>query len=142
MADEGGSFQLVVITPQRTVFDGVVQGVTAPGFLGQFGVLPGHIPYITAMKPGLLTFDHEGQTHRYVLGHGFAEVGTERVQLLTERYEEAASIDVADATAQMQAAEKVMLEKEPSDPEYLDARASQEIHSARVIAGGGGAEKS
>jgi len=134
MTDEGGSFDLVVITPERTVFDGVVHAVTAPGFLGQFGVLPGHVPYISAIKPGLLSFVHDGRTHRYVLGHGFAEVGTDKVQLLTERYEDAATIDVADATARMQAAEKVMLEKEPSDPEYLDARAAQEMNCARVIA--------
>ena len=137
MADEDGSFDLVVTTPALTVFEGVVHAVTVPGFLGQFGVLPGHIPYISAMKPGLLTFEHGGKTHRYVLGHGFAEVGTDKVQLLTERYEDTANIDVAEATARMQAAEKVMLEKEPSDPEYLDARAVQEMHCARIIAASG-----
>ncbi len=136
MADEGGAFQLEVITPSATVFEGEVQAVTAPGFLGQFGVLPGHVPYITAMRPGLLTFEHGGEIHRFVLGHGFAEVGEGSLRLLTERYEDAAGIDVEAATREMQAAEQVMLERQPNDPEYLDAKATQERQVARLIAAG------
>ena len=127
MADEGGSFTLQVITPKDIVFEGVVQAVNVPGFEGQFGVLPGHVPYIAALRPGLLSFEHEGEAKSYVLGHGFAEVGEDTVRLMTARYEDVGSVDIEAVTKQMQGHEKVMLEKEPNDPAYLDARAHQEM---------------
>ncbi len=128
------SFLLEVVTPVAKVFSGVVSEVRAPGFVGEFGVLPGHADYVTAMRPGPLTFDHEGQPRRLLVGAGFAEVGSEKVVLLTDLCEEVDGIDPTEAADAMKADEQVMLEHNPSDHEYLDAQADQALQIARLLA--------
>ncbi len=128
------SFELEVVTPQKKVFTGRVDTVVVPGFLGQFGVLPGHVPYITALRPGPLNFDFEGTTHRYVLGPGFAEVGESKVTLVTDGCEPVSEIELQEATEAMKTAEQVMLDSQPTDSEYLDAEAELALQGARVQA--------
>ncbi|MCK6529614.1 ATP synthase F1 subunit epsilon [Myxococcota bacterium] len=137
MADQ--SLQLDVITPERQVFSGEVSAVIAPGARGQFGVLGGHVRYVTEVHPGPLTFDHGGRTHRYVVGGGFAQVGDGRVMVLADRCEEASTIDVEQARRDMAAAEKTMLESLPTDRAYLDAQAAQRLAIARIQAATGAA---
>ena len=129
------SFLLEVITPTAKVFSSEVHSVRAPGHLGEFGVLPGHVPYVTALRPGLLTFEHEGQGRRLLIGAGFAEVGEDKVAVLSELCEEAEGIDGEAAAEAMKADEQVMLENNPSDHEYLDAQADQLLQIARIQAG-------
>lgn len=130
----GESFLLKVITPKAEVFKGEVLEVRAPGFQGEFGVLPGHVPYVTAVRPGLLTFEFEGQGRRLLVGAGFAEVGTDEVVLLTDLCEEVGGIDRAGTSEAMKADEQVMLDHNPSDHQYLDARADQLLQIARLQA--------
>ncbi len=135
MAEGAGTgIELEVITPARRVFSGRVTEATAPGYLGQFGVLEGHVSFVTAIRPGPLTFEADGARHHYILGAGFAEVGDDRLVVLTERCEAAEEIDLAEATEAMHRAERVMFEAEPGDPAYLDAEAELAIQVARVDA--------
>jgi len=128
------SFELEVVTPEKKVFTGRVDTVVVPGFLGQFGVLPGHVPYITALRPGPLTFEFEGATRRYVLGPGFAEVGESKVLLITDDCEPVSDIELQQATDAMKKAEEVMFDRQPADSEYLDAEAELALQGARVQA--------
>ncbi len=131
-----GTFTLEVVTPQAKVFSGEVETVVAPGFLGDFGVLPGHVPYITAMRPGLLIFDHEGTHHVYVVGAGFAEVGPNKVLLLTDLCEDAAGVDGSEAEARLADAERTLVEADPTQHEYLDAEVEMALQVARIRAAG------
>ena len=128
------SFLLEVVTPVAKVFSGTVSEVRAPGFVGEFGVLPGHADYVTVMRPGPLTFQHEGQLRRLLVGSGFAEVGSEKVVLLTTLCEEVDGIDPVAVADAMRADEQVMLEHNPSDHQYLDAQADQILQIARLQA--------
>lgn len=128
------SFLLKVVTPRAEVFKGEVAEVRAPGFQGEFGVLPGHVSYVSAVRPGLLTFEFEGQPRRLLVGAGFAEVGADEVVLLTDLCEEITGIDRDATAASMKTDEQVMLEHNPSDHEYLDARADQLLQIARLQA--------
>ena len=136
MADE--LFHLEVITPVKSVFAGEVAQVVAPGAKGLFGVLQGHVNYVTEVHPGPLSFSHQGQAHRYVVGGGFAQVGATRVVLLVGECQAASDIDAEAARRDMLAAERVLLEHEPSSREYLDARAALDMAQARVWAATGG----
>ena len=131
-----GTFLLEVVTPRAKVFSGQVETAVAPGFLGDFGVLPGHVPYITAMRPGVLVFDHGGTHHIYVAGAGFAEVGPDKVLLLTDVCEDAAGVDGADAEARLEAAQKVLVDSDPTQHEYLDAEVDMALQVARIRAAG------
>jgi len=131
MAD---TFPLEVITPDAKVFAGDVETVLAPGFHGDFGVLPEHEPYITAVRAGVLRFEHEGRHHFYVVGTGFAEVSPEKVILLVDRCEDAAGSNAAEAAAAMKVDEQAMLDNDPGDPAYLDAQADMDLQIARMRA--------
>ncbi len=77
------SLHLRIVTPRAIVFDESVEGVQAPGEMGEFGVLPQHIPMITTLKPGKVVI--YGKTKRtFMVGTGFAEAGPDRVTLLVE----------------------------------------------------------
>mgnify|MGYP000612005789 CR=1 FL=1 len=68
-------FELSVVTPQGPTLESVqVDEVTAPGVEGEFGVLPGHIPFISATKAGVLSYRKGGETSRVAVGPGYVEV--------------------------------------------------------------------
>lgn len=63
-----------------------VPGVEVPGFLGEMGILPGHIPFITPVKPGIVRFKRGSDSARVAVGAGFLEVSEDgRVSIMTER---------------------------------------------------------
>ena len=125
---------LEVITPVAKVLSLDVADVRAPGYLGEFGVLPGHVEYVAAMRPGALSFEEAGQTRRYLVGAGFAEVGADKMVLLTDLCEDGGGIDREAATEAMKSAEQAMLEHNPTDHQYLDAQAEQLLQIARIAA--------
>jgi F-type H+-transporting ATPase subunit epsilon len=82
--DERPSHQLHldVVTPEELVVSERVDEITAQGVEGDFGVLPGHINFLTALRPGPLTYRIGDVTHRVELGGGIAEVLNDRVTIL------------------------------------------------------------
>ena len=78
--------KLDILTPRGAKHEDVeVPGVEVPGLLGELGVLPEHVPFVTAIKPGVVRFRDGSESHRLAVGAGFLEV-TEvgRVVLLCE----------------------------------------------------------
>jgi F-type H+-transporting ATPase subunit epsilon len=98
MAEQGRiSFQLEVVTPQRLIVSDEVTELVAPGSEGYFGVLPGHIPFITTLKIGELTY-WKGKDERHLaVTWGYAEVRGDKVIVLAETAERAEEIDVERA---------------------------------------------
>lgn len=85
MAD---TFLLEIVTPDRLFFAEQVDEMTAPGSEGEFGVLAGHTPFLTSLKPGSCIYKKGTDTKRIVIGPGYAEVGLEKVTILTESVSE------------------------------------------------------
>ena len=78
-----------IVTPRRIVWKGEASDVQAPGELGEFGVLPKHIPFLTTLRPGPLKVNTVGEGQKkWSIGTGFAEAGPDRVVILTESCEE------------------------------------------------------
>jgi F-type H+-transporting ATPase subunit epsilon len=75
-----------VLTPKGSALSGVeVDGITAPGELGEFEVLPGHIPILSALYPGVLTLGESSQKV-YAIGSGFLRVNVDGgVDVLVEQ---------------------------------------------------------
>ena len=65
---------LSVVTPTGVAFEQQVDEVTVPGLLGEFGVLPGHIAVLSAVKAGVLSYRAGTERGRLAVGEGFAEV--------------------------------------------------------------------
>lgn len=78
------ALQVQIVTPKGIAWGGEVQDIQAPGELGEFGVLPGHIPFLTTLRPGVLSLRSNDGVRRYTIGAGFAEAGATRVVVLTE----------------------------------------------------------
>ncbi|HWZ66964.1 MAG TPA: ATP synthase F1 subunit epsilon [Stellaceae bacterium] len=86
-----------LVTPERLLFSEAVEMVVVPGTEGNFGVLPGHAPLISTIRPGMIEI-YEGQnvTRRIFVVSGVAEVTAERCTVLAD---EAASPETLDRAA-------------------------------------------
>ena len=63
-----------IVTPTKVAHKSVAKEVRAPGFFGEFGVLPDHVPFLTVVEPGLVTITSDGGERAvFVVGEGFAE---------------------------------------------------------------------
>ncbi len=91
-----------LVSPERLLLSEPVEMVVVPGVEGDFGVLPGHAPMISTVRPGVISI-YEGGTARtriFVAG-GFAEVTPERCTVLAESAVPLAEIDRAEVEGQI-----------------------------------------
>ena len=79
------TFNLAIITPEGTRFEGAVESVVVPGVNGLFGVLAHHAPMVSALATGVLTVTQEGQASLFVVSGGVAEVTPEGVTVLADQ---------------------------------------------------------
>jgi len=120
-----GTLHLEVVTPQKVMVSQDVEIVVAPGSLGEFGILEGHVPFLSGIVPGELRYSAGGQTERFVVTTGFAEVSNNRVSVLVDAAERAAEIDVERARrAAERAKERLARERSAGDIDFLRAEAA------------------
>ena len=79
-----------LVAPERELFSGEVDQVDASGVEGDFGVLAGHAPFMTALKEGPVTVRDGTALRVYQVRGGFAEVTPQGLTILAEHAEEAA----------------------------------------------------
>ncbi|MGB3365446.1 MAG: ATP synthase F1 subunit epsilon [Thermodesulfobacteriota bacterium] len=75
---------LKVITPTELVVDEQVDEVVAPGQVGEFGILPGHVPFITTLHSGELKYKIGNSETKLVVEGGVADVRNDTVSILTD----------------------------------------------------------
>jgi F-type H+-transporting ATPase subunit epsilon len=85
---------LEIVTPTGVALRENVTEVTAPSVAGEFGVLPGHLPLLAALRTGLVTFHKDGQSTQVAVHQGFVEVLDDHALLLTERFIRKDDVDV------------------------------------------------
>jgi F-type H+-transporting ATPase subunit epsilon len=78
------TFQFNLVSPEKLLFAGQVDQVDVPGSEGDFGVLAGHAPFVTTLRPGILTMYREGGVLRVVVSGGFAEVSDAGLTVLAD----------------------------------------------------------
>jgi len=122
MVAEKGKMLLEIVAPSRQVVRSEhVDEVIAPGSEGEFGVLPGHTPFLATLKVGMLSYREGTEWHHLAVEWGYAEVGPERIVILAEGADRAADIDLSEARIEKDRAEKLLAEK-LSDKDYEKAR--------------------
>src|SRR5580692_4784048 len=89
----GDSIRLEIVTPRGRALAVNVDEVTAPSVEGEFGVLPGHVPLLAALRTGIVTYRQGAETKRCAVGSGFAEAGPDKLILLTDEYTERERVD-------------------------------------------------
>jgi F-type H+-transporting ATPase subunit epsilon len=90
---EGNKVELEIVTPKGRALSAAVDEVTAPSVSGEFGVLPGHVPVLAALRTGIVTYRVGQEQKRCAIGAGFAEAGANRMVILTDDYIEREGID-------------------------------------------------
>jgi len=112
MAD---TFQLQVATPERSFVDEPVSEAEIPGKDGYMGILAGHAPLLSALKPGVLTYSGgSGGQHVLVIDGGFVEVFDNHVRVLADAAEAAEDIQVDRARKQLDEANRNLQQAQDS----------------------------
>ncbi len=129
MAD---TIQLEIVTPERMVLDTEVDSVQIPGLEGELGILPGHSPLFSQLKPaGLLSYNQKGATSQLVISGGFVQVMPDRVKLLAEAAERPEEIDLQRALKAKERAERQLAQSD-SITEIRSAEEALERATTRI----------
>jgi F-type H+-transporting ATPase subunit epsilon len=89
------TFHFDLVSPEKVLFSGEVSQVDVPGSEGDFGVLAGHAPLVTTLRPGVLVIYSEREAQRIVVDGGFAEVGPAGLTVLANLAVPVDEFDVA-----------------------------------------------
>jgi F-type H+-transporting ATPase subunit epsilon len=124
------ALQVDIVTPQGSVYSGVVAAVTVPGTVAPFQVLYNHAPIISSLEPGIVKLLLADLTPRYyVVGGGFVEVLHNHVTVLVDQVEPAERIDLQEAQQQVRQAQQRLASAQTLE-EARQAR--QELHRAEL----------
>src|SRR5829696_7203311 len=108
------TFHFDLVSPEKLLFSGEVEQVDVPGSEGDFGVLAGHAPTVSALRPGIMTVYASGQAQRMVVLGGFAEVsGDGKLTVLADLADSVEDFDRAVLTERIAAKEKKIKSLEP-----------------------------
>ena len=111
--------QLQIVTPQGSKVETEISEITAPGVVGDLGVLPGHRPLLTALGIGVLTFKAGGSDANLAVNGGYLEVADDHVVVITETAETPDEIDVERAQKALADAEKALQDTDPDRSEAV-----------------------
>jgi len=114
------SLHFEFVSPERVLFSGDVDQVDLPGAEGDMGILAGHAPLVTALRPGVVTIYSGGAREAVVVIGGFAEVSPAGLTILADRAMPRENLDTA------------MLESEIKDTEEDVADAGDEAQRDKL----------
>jgi F-type H+-transporting ATPase subunit epsilon len=123
-----------VVSAEESIFNGEAKFVALPGEAGELGILPGHVPLITRIKPGAVRIEKAdgGEEFVFVAG-GILEVQPNRVTVLSDTAIRGADLDEAKATeARKQAEEAVKNAK--SEIDMAKAASELAVMAAQIAA--------
>lgn len=130
-------FTLSVVAPDREVVSTTAISLVAPGVDGYFGVLAGHVPVVSALRPGILEYlDGTNIRHHIYVGGGFVQVSGTSVTVLADEAHYAADLDVSEAEKDLEEARRALRGEESSmtQPEAMMEidRATARLKAARI----------
>jgi F-type H+-transporting ATPase subunit epsilon len=123
MAD---ALHLEFVSPESVLFSGDVDQVDLPGTEGDMGLLPGHAPLVTVLRPGIVTIFRGGAREPVVVTGGFAEVGPAGLTVLADRAVARADFDMDALASQIKDAEEDAADaKDEAERDKLALRLAQ-----------------
>ena len=120
-ATENGhrTFDLSVVTPEGTAFEGEAQMLIVPGAAGEIGVLARHAPLVAMLKAGEIRVRADGDWHSFAAGPGYFKVQQDRAIVLVDDAVRAEDIDVEAARREVEEA-RAELERADAGDEGID----------------------
>jgi F-type H+-transporting ATPase subunit epsilon len=128
------ALQLSIVTPDEEALDMACDEVVAPGIEGELGLMTGHIPLVSVLRPGVLVARHGGETKVFAVGTGYVEIDEDKVIVLTETCDRPDEIDEKTETDRIADAEKKLAGKGPADPDFLRLNRSLQLARSRIEA--------
>lgn len=117
------SMQVNIVSAEGEIFSGSAEMVIAPAQMGEVGVAAGHAPLITALKPGEVRVQSEGQDEQHIfVSGGMLEVQPKELTVLADTAIRAADLDEAEALKAKERAEQALADKQES-MDYAKAQA-------------------
>ena len=102
------SFQLDIVTPEKTIFSDTVEDVYLPGSEGEMGVLDMHAALVSPLSPGELRYKKDGKIEELAVGEGFVEVSDDKVSVLIDLAIDEDAIDEAQVEEAMKRAQEAL----------------------------------
>jgi F-type H+-transporting ATPase subunit epsilon len=131
-----GKLQLQLVTPYKRVLSQEVEEVTAPGSVGELGILPGHTPLLTTLKVGELIYRQGSEVFHVAVNWGYVEVEDDSVTVLVETAEPADEIDLERAQAALGRAEEALKSLGQEDKQFKIMEAALERAVIRIQVAG------
>jgi F-type H+-transporting ATPase subunit epsilon len=132
-----GKLHLEIVTPAKITVSQDVDMIVAPGSMGEFGVLPGHVAFLSGIVPGELRFTADGKQEYLSVSSGFAEVSNDNVSILVDSAEMASDIDIDRAKESLERAkERLARERGSQDIDFIRAETALKRAMARVKVAG------
>lgn len=131
-----GSLRVNMVTPRGVIAETETDAVTAPGELGEFEVLPGHIPFLTALHPGVLVLG-EARKKVFAVSRGYLRVSQAGlVEILVEQATPGDKVDADGArAARKQASTELEAWKDrPQDAEWRNIKDRHDWAQAQLDA--------
>ena len=124
---------LEVVTPEKVVVSQEVDMVVAPGTEGEFGILPGHVLFLSGIIPGEMRYNSGTETVSLVVSTGFAEVSDDKVSILVDAAERGTEVDIGRAQQAVERArERLAKGKSADDIDYSRAEIALKRAMARL----------
>jgi F-type H+-transporting ATPase subunit epsilon len=124
---------LEVVTPAKVLLRLEVDMVVLPGTEGEFGVLPGHVPFLSGLVPGELRYTAGSERGHVALSSGFAEVFQNRVSVLVDAAEKAGEIDLERARGALaRAKERLSQDRSSKEVDFPRAEGAVMRAMARI----------
>ena len=117
---------LEVVTPHRTVLIEDVDSVTLPGIEGELGILPEHIPLLTTLDTGIMSYTSNGNKQVIAVHWGYAQVEGNSVRVLAELAETAEEIDLQRAKEAEKKAKNMLVSEISSTTADLEDEQSRQ----------------
>ena len=133
MADK---LKLEMVTPYKRVLSEEVDEITAPGFIGELGLLPGHTPLLTTLKVGELSSRKGNEQFFVAVNWGYLEVEEGTVTVLVDTAEKSDEIDLERAKVALGRAEDALKALSQEDKDFVVMEAALERALIRIQVAG------
>ena len=128
--------KLELVTPYKKVLSEEVDEITATGNIGEFGVLPGHAPFLSSLKIGELSYKQDGVIHSMAVSWGYFEVEDDKATVLVQTAERSDEIDLERAKSALGRAEEMLKKLVPEDKQFKIYEAALERAIIRMQVAG------
>ncbi|MDR1057562.1 MAG: F0F1 ATP synthase subunit epsilon [Coxiellaceae bacterium] len=104
--------RLEIVSLEAEIFSGLAEMVVVTGIMGELGILPGHMPLLTAIQPGQIRITLQGGVQDiYYISGGLMEVQLDVITILADTVTRATDIDEAAAITARESAERLLANK-------------------------------